>query len=161
MEGEACVVVVAQDAGHGLPIHAALQGCVGKGMPQIVEPDVWESGIFQDLLVEVYHGVWMIHFSSDGGGEHIGAVRVLAMLLDQQIYRCLRDGYQPHRVFCLGAGELQGAVRVADILLTDGDFLFRMAKSSHHRATNSPFRRLLTCSRQNIGSRLRALAASR
>lgn len=46
---------------------------------------------------------------------------MLVMLLDQQIHRCLRDGYQPHRVFCLGAGELQGAVRVTDTLLADGD----------------------------------------
>lgn len=119
-EGEACVVV-AQHAGHGLHIHAVLQGRGGEGVAKIMEPDVRESGVFQNFLMEVYHGVRMVHLSGDGRGEHVRAVRVLVMLLDQPIHRCLRDGYQPHRVFCLGTGELQGAVRVTDILLADGN----------------------------------------
>lgn len=119
-EGESGIVV-AQHAGHGLHIHAVLQGRGGEGMPQIMEPDVRESGVFQNFLVEVYHGVRMVHLSGDRRGEHVRAVQVLVMFLDQQIHRCLRDGYQPHRVFCLGTGELQGAVRVTDILLADGN----------------------------------------
>ena len=112
---------MAWHAGHGLHIDAVLQGRGGKGVAKIMEPDVRESGVFQNFLMEVYHGVRMVHLSGDGRGEHIRAVGVLVMLLDQQIHRCLRDGYQPHRVFCLGTGELQEAVRVTDILLADGN----------------------------------------
>ena len=46
---------------------------------------------------------------------------MLVVLLDQQLHRCLWDGYQADGVFRFGPGELQGAVRVADILLADGD----------------------------------------
>lgn len=114
-------VKVAQHAGYGFHIHAVLQGRGGEGMSQIMESNMRKLGVLQDLLVEVYHGVRMVHLSGDGGGKHVRAVRVLAVFLDQQIHRCLRDGYQLHRVFRLGTDELQGAVRVTDILLADGN----------------------------------------
>jgi len=41
---------------------------------------------------------------------------VLVVLLDEQLYRRLGDGYQPHGVFRLGPGQLQGAIRVANVL---------------------------------------------
>lgn len=119
-EGESGIVM-AQHAGHGPHIHAVLQGRGGKGVAQIMEPDVGKPRVFQSFLMEVYHGVRIVHLFADGRGEHVRAVRVLVMFLDQQIHRCLRDGYQPHRVFCFGTGELQGAVRVTDILLADGN----------------------------------------
>ena len=86
-------IVMAQHAGHSLHVHTVLQGRGGEGMTEIMEADVWESGVFQDLLMEVYHGVRMVHLSSDGRGKHVRAVRVLAMILDQQLHRCLRDGH--------------------------------------------------------------------
>ena len=58
-----------------------LQGRCGKGVTQIVEPKMLQTSVFQDFLVEVHH-----------------AVRVLGVLLDQQVYCCLRDGHRPHRL---------------------------------------------------------------
>ena len=71
--------------------------------------------------MEVHHTVRVVHLSGEGRGEHVGTVRVLGVLLDQQVYRRLRDGHQPHRVLCLGPGQLQGAVWVADVLFADRD----------------------------------------
>ena len=48
---------------------------------------------------------------------------MLVMLLDQRFHRCLWNRYQADGVFRLGAGELQGAIRVSDILLADRDGL--------------------------------------
>ena len=41
---------------------------------------------------------------------------MLLMLLEQQFHRRLGDGHQPYRVLRLGPGQLQGAIRVADVL---------------------------------------------
>ena len=71
--------------------------------------------------MEIYHTVRVVHLPGEGRGEQVGAVRVLGVFLDQQFHRCLRDGHQPHGVLCLGPGQLQGAVRVTDILFADGD----------------------------------------
>ena len=46
---------------------------------------------------------------------------MLVVFLDQQIHRRLWNGHQADGVFRLGPGELQRAVRVADILLADRD----------------------------------------
>mgnify|MGYP001852325946 CR=1 FL=1 len=64
-QGEAGVEV-AQHRGDSLYIHAVLQGHGSEGMPQIVESKVFQSGILQDLLVEVYHRVWVVHLSGEG-----------------------------------------------------------------------------------------------
>ena len=74
---------VAQHTGYGLYIHAVLQGRGSEGMSQIMEPDVRESGVFQNFLMEVYHGVRVVHLSGKRRGKHIGAVWVFVMLLDQ------------------------------------------------------------------------------
>ena len=88
---------------------------------EIVESEMLQSDVLQDLLVEVYHAVRVVHLSGQGRGEQVGVVWVFAVLLDQQIHRCLWDGYQPHGVLCLGPGHFQRTVRVADILLSNGD----------------------------------------
>ena len=59
-------VEVAEHGGDSLYIHAVLQGHGSEGMPQIVESKVFQSGILQDLLVEVYHRVWVVHLSGEG-----------------------------------------------------------------------------------------------
>ena len=74
-------VEVAEHGGDSLYVHAVLQGRGSEGVTEIVESEVFQSGILQDLLVEVHH-----------------AVRVLGVLLDQQVYCCLRDGHRPHRL---------------------------------------------------------------
>ena len=74
-------VEMAQHGGYSFYIHTVLQGRGSEGVTEIVESEVFQSGILQDLLVEVHH-----------------AVRVLGVLLDQQVYCCLRDGHRPHRL---------------------------------------------------------------
>ena len=74
-------VEVAQHGGYCFHIHTVLQGRGSEGVTEIVESEVFQSGILQDLLVEVHH-----------------AVRVRGVLLDQQVYCCLRDGHRPHRL---------------------------------------------------------------
>ena len=49
---------------------------------EIVESEMLQSDVLQDLLVEVYHAVRVVHLSSQGRGEQVGAVRVFAVLLD-------------------------------------------------------------------------------
>ena len=75
-------VVVTQHGRHRFYIHAVLKGCGGEGMPQVVESEMLQSGVLQELLVEVYHAVRVVHLSSQGRGEQVGAVRVFAVLLD-------------------------------------------------------------------------------
>ena len=74
-------VEVSQHGGHCFRIHTVLQRRGSESMAEVVESEVFQSGILQDLLVEVHH-----------------AVRVLGVLLDQQVYCCLRDGRRPHRL---------------------------------------------------------------
>ena len=114
-------IVVAQHGGHRLYIHSVLEGGGSEGVPEIVEPEMLQPSVPQDFLVEVHHAVRMVHLPGEGRGEQVGVVRVLVVLLDQQIHRCVRDRHQPHGVLRLGAGQLQGAVWVADILFADRD----------------------------------------
>ena len=75
-------VEVAQHGGHCFHIHTVLQRCGGEGVTEIVESEMLQSDVLQDLLVEVYHAVRVVHLSSQGRGEQVGAVRVFAVLLD-------------------------------------------------------------------------------
>ena len=110
-------VVVAQHTGHSLDVHAILQGQGGEGMPEIVEADVLQSGVPEDLLVELYHRVGVVHLSGGGRGEHIRVFRVLLVLLNQQIHCLLGDGHPAHRGLGLGPGESQLAAGIFDVLL--------------------------------------------
>lgn len=88
-------------------------------MSEIVEADVFQSGILEDFLVEVHHRIWIVHLSRGGGREHIRVFRVLLVLLDQQIHRLLGDRHPAHRGLGLGPGEGQLAAGVLDVLLAD------------------------------------------
>lgn len=46
-------IVMAKHEGHCFCIHAVLQGCGGKGVPEVVETDMGEALICLVLLVEV------------------------------------------------------------------------------------------------------------
>ena len=86
-----------------------------------MEGDVLQIGILEDLLMELRYGVRMVHLSGGWGREHVLIIGMLIMLLDQEIYRFLRDGYSADGGFGLGAGEGQFPVGVADILFADED----------------------------------------
>ena len=55
------------------------------------------------------------------GNKQIVVARLLVVLLDEQLHRRLGDRHQPRGVLCLGLGQLQGAVRIVDILFVRGD----------------------------------------
>ena len=114
-------VVVPQHTGYRFDVHAILQRQGGEGVTQGVEGDVLQSGIPEDLLVELHHRIRVIHLACGAGREHIGAVRVPLVLLDQQIHRFLRDGYPSHRGLGLGTGEGELPAGVLDVLLADRD----------------------------------------
>ena len=48
-------VEMAQHGGYSFYIHTVLQGRGSEGVTEIVESKVFQSGILQDLLVEVHH----------------------------------------------------------------------------------------------------------
>ena len=58
---------------------------------EIMEADVFRADGFQDLVVGVPEGIWVIHGAGLGRGEQIGTAWMLFVLLDQKIYCLLRD----------------------------------------------------------------------
>ena len=118
-------VIVAQHTADGFYIHTVLQGQRGKGMPEIVKAYVRQPGIFQNFLVQVYDGVWVVHLTGCRRGEHIRVVGIVLVFGDQQVNSLLWDTDLSDRCLCLGAGEGQLSVRIFDILLADGDGFVR------------------------------------
>ena len=89
-EGEARVVVT-QHRGYCFDIHAVLE-CQGReGMSEVVKSDVRQPGVLQYLLVQVYDGVWVIHFTGPAGREHPRIAGMFGVLLLQQLHGILRD----------------------------------------------------------------------
>ena len=64
-EGEARVVV-AKHTGDGLDVHAVLQGQSGESVSEVVEANVLQSSVPEDLLMEFYYRVGVVHLT--GGG---------------------------------------------------------------------------------------------
>ena len=61
-QGESCIVV-SQHTGHRLYIYTVLQSHGCEGMPQIVEPDVFQPRVLQDLLMKFGDGIRVLHLS--------------------------------------------------------------------------------------------------
>ena len=76
-------VEVAQHRGYCFHIHTVLQGRGSEGVTEIMKSEVLQPGVLENLLVEIHHRVRVVHLSGEGRGEHVGAVRVLGVLLDQ------------------------------------------------------------------------------
>ena len=112
--------IVTADCFH---VHAVLEGQGRECVSQVVEADVLQLSVLQYFLMEFYNGVWVVHLSGHWRGEHVLVVRVLAVLLNQQVNCILRDGYLTEMV------------------------LWSMSKSDQRSATNSPLRSPLTSSR--------------
>ena len=68
-------------------------------------------------------------------------VRVLFVLLDEQFHGSLWDGHLPDGVLRFGVGQLQGAVRVTDVLPAHRNCPALDVHMSNRRAASSPFRR--------------------
>ena len=86
-------VIVAEHTADGFDVHAILQCQRCEGMSEIMKSDVRQPSILQDLLVQVYDGVWVVHLTGCRRGEHVGILRMLAMLCYQEIDGILRNGY--------------------------------------------------------------------
>ena len=68
-------VVVPEHTADGFHIYAVLQ-CQGREcVSQVVEPDMLQSRVLEDPLVECYHRVGVIHFSCSAGRECSCTVR--------------------------------------------------------------------------------------
>ena len=61
-QSEACVIVP-QHRGDCFHVYTILQRHGGEGMPQIVEPDVFQPRVLQDLLMKFGDGIRVIHLS--------------------------------------------------------------------------------------------------
>ena len=90
-QGEACVVMP-QHGRDRLNVHAVLEGQGGEGVPEIMEPEVFQSCVFQDALVEGSHRIRVVHGPGAGGGEELGVIRVHGVFSHQQVYCLLGDG---------------------------------------------------------------------
>lgn len=119
-QGKACVVV-AQHGGDGFDVHAVLESQGGEGVAEIVEPEMLQTGVFQDPLVKGGHRVRMVHTSCAGGGEEPGVIRVLGVLLDEQLHRLLGDSDLPDGVLRLGTGDHKITRFIFHSLFADGD----------------------------------------
>lgn len=119
-ESEACVVVT-QHTAYRLYVNAVLEGYCGEGVSEAMERNVLQIGLLEDLLVELCHGVGMIHLSSGWGWEHVLIVRVFNVFLGQEVNSFLWDRHSADGSFGLGTGEGQFAAWVADVLFADED----------------------------------------
>jgi len=60
-------------------------------MSQVVEPDMLQSRVLEDSLVECYDRVGVIHFTGPAGREHPRIAGMFGVLLLQQLHGILRD----------------------------------------------------------------------
>ena len=88
---------------------------------QVVKSDVRQSGVLQDLLVQIYDGVWVVHLTSYRRGEHVRTLWMLAVFRHQQVDSLLRNADFSDRSLRFGTGERQFAIGILHILFADGD----------------------------------------
>ena len=119
-QGESSVIV-AQHGGDGLDVHAVLESQGSKGVPEIMKPEVFQSSVLEDALMQGSHRVRVVHGPGSGGREEPRVVRVLGVLLHKQFHRLPGNGDLPDRILCLGAGNDQLVVLVLGGLFADGD----------------------------------------
>ena len=109
-EREPCVIVP-QHTGDRLDVHAILQGQGGEGVPEIVEADVFQSGVLEDFLVEFHHRIGIVHLAGSGQGEDIRVFWMLFIFRDQQTYGRLWDGHPWGNAVAGGIAEDEALLR--------------------------------------------------
>ena len=112
-------VIVAEHTADGFDVHAILQCQRCEGVSEVVKSDVRQPGVLQDLLVQIYDGVWVVHLTGCRRGEHVGILGMLAVFRYQQVYGILRDRYFSDRSLRFGTGQRQFTIGIFDILLAD------------------------------------------
>ena len=100
-EGESGTAVT-QHAGHGFDIDSVLQGQGCEGVPQIMEADVFQSGILEDLLMELHHRIRVVHSAGHRRGEQVGVAGMFIVFLFQKFHGFLGQCDSPHGVVGLG-----------------------------------------------------------
>ena len=108
-----------QHTADGFDVHPILQCQRCEGVSEVVKSDVRQPGVLQDLLVQIYDRVWVVHLTSYRRGEHVGILGMLAVFRYQQVYGILRDRYFSDRSLRFGTGQRQFAIGIFDILLAD------------------------------------------
>ena len=88
---------------------------------EIVEPEMLQSSVLEDALVEGSYRVRVVHASGAGGGEEPGGAWVLGVFSHQQFHRLLGDGDLQDGAFRLGAGDHEITRLIFRSLLADGD----------------------------------------
>ena len=94
-------IVRYQHTADGFHVYTVLKCQSREGVPEAVEADMLQPGVLQDLLMELYPRIRMIHLTRDRRGEHILVIWVLAVFLDQQVNCILRDRCLPDRCLYL------------------------------------------------------------
>ena len=80
VQGEACREV-SQHPGHRLDVHAVLKGQGGERVPEIVEPDLGQSGSFQYPVEHVQDAVWGDRAAGRRGEYPVAAADFFLLLL--------------------------------------------------------------------------------
>ncbi len=117
--------VVPQHAGQGLHIHAAGDRHGGECVSEVVKAHVLlDACVFQQLPVDPRHGVRTPVAACAGRREQDGVVRVLLVLLHEQVYRLLRQRHLADGVFRFRLRHIQLALHAGDLLIHRQDALF-------------------------------------
>ena len=116
---------VAQHTGQGFHIHAAGDGHGREGVSEVMKAHMLlDACAFQQLPVDPRHGVRTPVTACAGRREQDGVVRVLLVLLYQQVYRLLRQRHLADRVFRFWFCHIQLALHAGDLLIHRQDALF-------------------------------------
>ena len=107
---------VADDGGQGLDVHAVLQGGGGKGVTEVVEPNILASGPLQGLFHFAVDALRVHGAGAAGGGKQPLGVRPLPEGFKDVHHRRGQD-HRPVGAFRLGLGNLKRAVHVYGLAL--------------------------------------------
>lgn len=91
------------------------------GVSEIMKSDMRQPSILQDILVQIYDGVWVVHLAGCRRGEHVGILGMLAKFRYQQVDSLLWNTDFSDRSLRFGAGECQFAIGILYILFAHGD----------------------------------------
>ena len=86
-----------------------------------MKSQVFQSGVFQNFLVNVHDRIRVVHFTGFRGWEHPRIAGVFLVFCNQQIDGILRNGDFSDRVFCFRARDVRFACIVSPCLFADGD----------------------------------------
>lgn len=119
--------VVSQHTGQGLYIHAAGDRHGRECVSEVVEAHVLlDACVFQQLPVDPRHGIRTPVTARPGRREQDGVVRVLFMLMHQQVHRLLGQRHLADRVFRFRLRHIQLALHAGDLLIHRQNALFHI-----------------------------------